>query len=182
MIAATQDESKLIFKASYLSEGSGSPSTVTIEQEPPDQLFSSSNGELLVSGGKTYYCSSSNGKETCIIYGSAADSPMALVMGVFAGSTYATIMQGWQTIVGAGLTGFHFSVTSQSFAGQASKCGNWSYQGSGEKYCITDSGVLAYVGTTSGSTLSTTFELTSFSTNVSSSDFNVPAGAIITSL
>jgi hypothetical protein len=63
-----------------------------------------------------------------------------------------------------------------TFAGQASQCVTWSYQGPNAKYCATDKGILAYVGGGSKGP-SSNFELSSYSSNVNSSDLNLPKGA-----
>lgn len=184
--AAASAESKATFKLTYTSSGGGSsPSTITIEQKPPEQLFkTSSGGEAVYNGKKAYYCSSDSGSHpTCIIYPSIGESPIAEVVAVYSAGTYVQIMQSWETLLGAGIAGVHISFSSQSFAGQASQCVTWSYNGSKAKYCVTNSGVLAYVGGTSGKgSSSTTFELTYYSSHVKGSDFSVPKGAKITSL
>ena len=180
--AAAQAESKATFKLTYTSSGSGSSSSaVTLEQKPPQQLFKSGTGEVLFDGKRTYYCSSSGRSTTCLIYGSEGQSPLAGMMGIYSASTYVTIMQGWETIISARIAGFHISFTGARFAGQASECVTWSYQGSSAEYCVTDGGVLAYVGG-KGSGSNSSFKLTSYSSRVSSSDFRIPRGAKITKL
>jgi hypothetical protein len=87
-------------------------------------------------------------------------------------------MQTWQSILAYDIAGAHISFTGATFAGQASQCVTWSYQGSSAKYCVTDKGILAFVGGGSKGS-SSSFELSSYSSNVSSSDFNLPKGAKI---
>lgn len=184
LTAAAAGESKATFKLTYSTSGSSGAQQITIEQKPPDQLFKSNSGFLLTANNKTYYCSSTGGAATtCIVYGSASQSPVSALIGIYSSGTYITTMKTWQTVLAAHLPGIHISFTSASFAGQPSQCVNWDYSGQSVKYCITDSGVLAYVGSSGKSAgSSSTFELKSYSTSVSSSDFSLPHGAKIQSI
>jgi hypothetical protein len=179
--AAAKAASKETFRLTYTSSGSGSSSKVTLEQKPPKQLFLSGTGEVLFDGKKTYYCSTDSSAPTCIIYSSAGASPLAGMMEVYSATPYLTVMQGWQEIIAARLAGFRISFSNAKFAGQPSTCVTWSYHGSSAKYCVTNKGILAYVGG-SGSGSSSSFELTAFSTHVRDSDFKLPRGAKITSI
>ncbi len=174
--AAAAAESKATFSITYTSTGSGSPTKFTIEQKLPDQLFKSGSGEAIYNGKKTYYCSSSGKSTTCLVYGSIDASPLEALVGVYSAGTYITVMQSWETILAYNIAGVHISFTGATFAGQASQCVTWSYQGSSAKYCVTDKGILAYVGGGSKGSNSN-FELSSYSSNVNSSDFNIPRGA-----
>jgi hypothetical protein len=180
--AAASKESKATFKLTYTSKGSGSTSQMTIEQKPPQQLWKTSDGEMIFNGKKAYYCSTSGGV-TCVVYGSMSASPFAGMMGLYGASTYVQEMQGWQGLISEHIFGFHISFSRARFAGQASECVTWSYQGANTKYCVTNSGVLAYVGSwgkSSGGNSS--FALTSFSSHVRGSDFSLPRGAKITTM
>jgi len=178
--AAAASESKATFDITYTSTGSGSPTQFTIEQKLPDQLFKSKSGEVIYNGKKTYYCSSSGSTTTCFVYGTIDSSPLVGLVDVYSATTYITIMQTWESILAYKIAGVHISFTGATFAGQASQCVTWSYQGSNAKYCVTDKGILAYVGGGSKGS-SSNFELTRYSSNVNSSDFNIPKGAKITS-
>jgi hypothetical protein len=174
--AAAASESKATFAISYTSTGSGSSSTFTIEQKLPDQLFKTSSSEGLYNGHKTYYCSLGS-TTTCVAYGSIDESPLEGLVEVYSAGTYVTVMQSWESILAYNISGVHVSFTSATFAGQASQCVTWSYQGSNAKYCVTDKGILAYAGGGKKGSSSTNFELTSYSSKVNSSDFNLPKGA-----
>jgi hypothetical protein len=174
--AAAAKESKATFSITYTSTGSGTPTQFTIEQKLPDQLFKSSSGEAIFNGKKTYYCTTSGKSTTCITYGAIDTSPLEGLVDVYSAGTYITIMQSWQTVLAYVSTGVHISFTGGTFAGQASQCVSWSYQGSSAKYCVTDKGILAYVGGGSKGSNSN-FELTRYSSSVNSSDFNLPKGA-----
>lgn len=180
--AAAASESKATFDITYVTTGSGNTSQFTIEQKLPDQLFKQGSGEVLYNGRKTYYCSSSPSGTTCLVYGSIDASPLAGLVEVYSAATYIAIMQSWESILAYGIAGVHVSFTSATFARQASQCVTWSYQGSNAKYCVTDNGILAYVGGSSkGSSSSSSFELKSYSPHVNSSDFNLPRGAKVSS-
>jgi hypothetical protein len=174
--AAAAAESKATFSVTYTSTGSGSQTKFTIEQKLPDQLFKSSSGEAIYNGKKTYYCSTDGKGATCVVYGAIGSSPLEGLVEVYSAGTYITIMQTWQSILAYDIAGAHISFTGATFAGQASQCVTWSYQGSSAKYCVTDKGILAFVGGGSKGS-SSSFELSSYSSNVSSSDFNLPKGA-----
>jgi hypothetical protein len=176
--AAAAAESKATFSITYTSTGPGSQTEFTIEQKLPDQLFKASTSEAIYNGKKTYYCSTSGKSTTCVPYGAIGSSPLEGLVEVYSAGTYVTVMQSWQTILAYNLAGAHISFTSATFAGQASQCVTWGYQGSNAKYCVTDKGILAYVGGGNKSS-SSNFELTSYSSNVNSSDFNLPKGAKI---
>jgi hypothetical protein len=175
--SAAEAGSKATFKLTYSSVSDGSTTTITLEQALPNQLFRSGSGEVLVTKGKTYYCDTTSSPATCTIYGSASSNPLASLMGIYDGSTYIGIMKEWQSLVGSGITGYHLSVTSASYAGQPSQCAKWEYQGTSTQYCFTDKGLLAYVGTASSN-----IKLTGYSSSVASTDFAVPAGATVVTL
>ena len=103
------------------------------------------------------------------------------MMEIYSATPYITIMQGWGELIAARVFGYRISFTRASFARQASECVTWSYHGSTTKYCVTDKGILAYVGG-SGSGSSSSFELTAYSSRVNRSDFNLPKGVKITRL
>jgi hypothetical protein len=176
--AAAAAESKATFSITYTSTGSGSPSLFTIEQKLPDQLFKSNSGEAIYNGKKTYYCSTDGKGATCVVYGAIGSSPLEGLVEVYSAGTYITIMQSWQSLLAYNIAGVHISFTGATFARQASQCVTWSYQGSSAKYCVTDKGILAYVGGGSKGS-SSNFELSRYSSNVNSSDFNLPKGAKI---
>ena len=181
---AVESAKRATFKARYsgastTTGGSGAgTNTVTIEQKPPKSLFSAGNGgSILNNGSTTYYCSNAGGRSACLSM-SASANPLAPLLNVYNGSTALTLFQQWRTQLAARVTGADVNFTTASFAGQHAKCVTWSYQAQSAKYCVTDSGILAYAGGT-GSYGATSLQLTSYSTDVSDSDFNPPAGAIV---
>ncbi len=178
------------FKAVYSSRSSGgSPETITLEQSPPKQSFSTTDSSgnvstLLNTGTATYACDSSQGgTPTCTSMSSAGGAgALTSLIDVYNGSSALTAINGWQSLVAAHLTGVSLTFSNTTIAGQAVRCANWRYQGSSTSYCVTGGGVLAKVETSGGSSSSSgnsSFELTSFTTSPPASDFDLPAGATI---
>ncbi len=185
--AAISKQSTATFKLVYTTTGSGPATSVTIEQMPPKQAFdvsgtgSGGSGRIIYDGTKTYYCSgsSSGSAPICLSYPAISGTPLSAIVGAYSGETVLAAMKGWQSQLAAGVTGFHESFTTESFAGQSSQCVSWSYHGSSAKYCATSSGILAYAGGQTGSGEMHGFELTSYSANPSPSDFELPPGATV---
>jgi hypothetical protein len=170
-------EAKATFKITYVWKNSASSGSVTLEQKPPDEAFSTGTGKFIYNGKKTYYCTVSSSYSECITYASLSTNPLAGTMHVYDSSLYIDAMKGWETVVASGIAGYKVSFSSANFAGQPSECVNWSYKGISDKYCVTNNDLLAYTGgsTAAGQTFS--FTLKSFTSSVSSSDFQPPKGA-----
>jgi len=171
--AKVQSGKGATFKATYSSSGgSSSTQTIVFEQKPPKTYFSSGTGSVINDGTTTYYCDTSNSPPTCIS-SSSSSNPLASLVGIFTGATVAAFLQSAQAQAAAHAAGYNLSYSSATYAGQPSHCVSASGpQGSG-KYCVTDSGIIAYVDSGSGDV----FQLTDYTTNVSDSDFSLPAGA-----
>lgn len=169
------------FKATWTTSGSSGPSTVTLEQRPPQSLFTagggSGGGEVLATGKTTYFCSgASSGPKTCI--SAAGANPLASLVGLYTGSAFLSTVQGFAAEAEAKAAGVSLKFSSQSFSGLPARCVSVSAKGQSFKWCVTDSGILAYASQGG----KTTFQLTSYSTKVSPSDFNLPAGATVQSI
>ncbi|HUY63932.1 MAG TPA: hypothetical protein VMV14_05390 [Acidimicrobiales bacterium] len=164
------------YKVVYTATSSSGTQTVTIEQSPPKSLFSTSGGSVIDTGTTTYFCSSSNGSNTCIT-ASGSTNPLASLLSLFSPSAAITALQQAQTEIGAHLAGYNVSFSSATYAGQDSTCVTVSSSSQSGKYCVTKSGILAYEGSQGSS-----FQLTSYSTTVASSDFSLPAGATVQTL
>jgi hypothetical protein len=158
------------FKAVYTYSGPGTTGPITIEQKPPKTLFSTSGGEVIGTGTTTYFCSTSSGKASCLSTGTA--NPLAALAEVFSPESVLTAMQQAAAAEEAHTEGYNVTFSTQSFAGVSADCASVTGQGVTGKYCVTKDGVLAYGGTATAS-----FQLSSYSTNVSESDFALPAGA-----
>jgi len=168
------------FKATYSSTGgsSSSTSTVVFEQKPPKTNFSSGGGQVINDGKTTYYCSTSSGAPQCFA-SSTSSNPLGAVFGLFSGAAVTTFLQTARAQAAAHAAGYNLTYSSATYAGQPSHCVQASGpQGSG-RYCVTDSGIIAYVDSGSGGNV---FELTGYTTNVSDSDFSLPAGATTVTL
>ncbi len=181
------------FKAVYTSTSSGGGTqTITLEQSPPKQVFSTTDSSgnvstLLNTGTGTYACDSSSGSTpTCTSMAAAGGSgALSALIGVYNGSAALSVINGWESIVAAHLTGVSLTFSNTTLAGQAVRCAKWSYQGSTATYCVTTGGVLAKVETSGGgssSAGSSNFELTSFTTSPPASDFELPAGATVVTI
>jgi len=64
--------------------------------------------------------------------------------------------------------------SNATYSGLSARCVSVTASGQPYKWCVARAGILAYASS-SGST----FQLTSYSSNVSSADFNLPAGATV---
>jgi hypothetical protein len=71
------------------------------------------------------------------------------------------------------LLGIKVSSSSGTFAGQPSTCVTVTVRSKGGKYCVTKQGLLSY----SGSSSSSYFELTKYSSKPPASLFSLPTGA-----
>lgn len=171
--AAVQASEHGTFKAVYTATESGQTQTVTIEQSPPKSYFATSDGAVIDTGTTTYFCSTSSGQQTCLST-SGSNNPLAALVNLFSPATAVTYLQQAETEVAAHVAGVNVSFSSQTFAGQDSTCVTASVSGQSGKYCVTKSGILAYEGTGGNS-----FELTSYSSTVTDSDFSLPAGATV---
>ncbi|HSZ38271.1 MAG TPA: hypothetical protein VK773_14345, partial [Acidimicrobiales bacterium] len=69
--------------------------------------------------------------------------------------------------------GIKVTTSTQKIAGQNSTCLSATVRGQSGKYCVTNQGVLAYIGGATGST----FKMTKYSSSPASSLFALPAGA-----
>jgi hypothetical protein len=175
-----------VYKA---TESSGTSETVEYAAVPPSEFAvivtsSSGVGEYIETTGHAYACNqkTSGGAWTCIDFGAAGLGAYADLVQIYQGKYWYTDVEAIKSY--SGLAGFKVSNSSMSVAGQSLQCVTWSggpaaetTAGSGGEVCVTSTGVLGYVhaGTS-------TFELTSYSTAVSGSKFQTPAGATITQM
>jgi hypothetical protein len=168
--AKVQSGKGATFKATYKSTGSSS-GTFVFAQKPPKTYFSSGESQLIDTGTTTYICTGSSGTPTCIASG--ASNPLAGVLGLFNGATITTFLQTARAQAAAHAAGYDLSYSDATYAGQPSKCVTATGPSGTSKYCVTDSGIIAYVSTPGGNV----FELTDYTTSLSDSDFQLPAGA-----
>ncbi len=170
-----QAANRATFKAVYTATESGTNQTVTIEQSPPKSLFSAGSGVDINTGTTSYFCSTANGQNTC--YNAGASNPLASLAALFSPATVRSALRTAQTEAAAHAAGYDVSFSTQSFAGQSATCASIAATATNAKYCVTDQGVLAYAGSSSGS-----FTLTSYSSAPPASDFALPAGATVVTI
>lgn len=183
--AAIGKERKATFKITYAYRNKEGKGSYSVEQQPPDQLLRTSPpspDELIYNGKQTYGCALYGKPITCVVYPSETASPVGALMGVLLDvGTYVSTMKGWEAMIGTRTPGFKVSFSTATFARQPSDCVSWNFGSQSAKYCVTDKGLLAYVGGSSGGS-SNAFWLTSYSSHVRSSDFSLPKGAKVTKL
>jgi hypothetical protein len=124
-------------------------------------------------GTRTYFCSTSGGAQQCVSE-STTSNPLQSLTAVFSPQTLLTVFQQAQAAAAAHASGYNISFSDATYAGQASKCIDFSGAGKTGKYCVTDSGILAYLQTP-GETIS----LTNASSSPPASDFALPSGATV---
>ena len=173
---AVKSLKNVTFKATYTStDTSGKQTTTTFEQQGSKYAFVNGGTSTFNDGTTTYSCTASSGPPSCYSLGTGS-SPLAATVALYNGSTLLPLIQTWQSQVDAKLAGVSVTFSDQSFAGQASKCVNWSYQGQSAKWCITNSGLIAYYGG-SGTGGAGSFQLSDYSSTVADADFKPPANA-----
>ena len=160
------------YKATYSATDNGQSETLTYEQQPPKFLFGTKGGEVIDNGTATYFCSTS-GASTCL--SSTTQDPLAPLLNALSPKTAISDLQAAQSALAAKVAGYTASFSSATFAGQPSTCVTITQSSGAEKVCVTGSGELDYVS----SSPSQVFQMTSYSTSVSASDFALPSGATV---
>jgi hypothetical protein len=148
---------------------------VTYEQDPPKSYFAVNQGKVIDTGTATYFCTTS-GTVTCL--SSTTEDPLASLLNLFSPKTTIDSLQAAQTALAAKTAGYNATFSSATFAGQAATCVTITGGSGSGKFCVTGTGQLAYVSTSA----SQVFQLTSYSSSVSASDFALPPGATVMTL
>lgn len=162
------------FKAVYSAHpSSGAAQTITFEQKPPKTVFSATSGSVIDNGTTTYFCSATGGQSQCVSEASGAN-PLESITAIFSPTTLLNEFHAAQAAAAAHTAGYSVALSDSTYAGLSAKCLNYTSAAQTVKYCVTDSGILAYAQAGGG-----TFELTSFSSSPPDSDFSLPAGATI---
>jgi hypothetical protein len=172
--AAVKRESTATFKLTYLSTTAAGPRQITLEQAPPKQRFVFGMAQAIFDGTTTYMCTTS--ALSAPVCQKSSTNPFVSQMSLYTGTAALAAMTGWKQQIASGLTGYHLNYSTQSFAGQSAQCVTWSYRGTTAKYCVTDSGILAYSGLSRGTTHDSV-QLTAYSSSAPASDFALPKGA-----
>jgi hypothetical protein len=167
------------FKAVYTSHTtSGTTQTITIEQTPPKSVFSVPTGSVIDDGTHTYFCTAAGGSEQCVeSTSSGSPNPFSVLTEIFDPTTLLNEFHAAQSAAAAHTAGYTVAFSGATYAGLSAKCLDYTGGGQSVKYCVTNSGILAYAQAAGG-----TFELTSFSSSPAASDFALPAGAPVVTL
>lgn len=158
------------FSATYTINSSGRNETLTIAQSPPKSLLKTGGATVINTGRTTYYCTSYGSQHQCVK--STGSNPLVGLASAFSAPQVLSSITGAEQQVNSHANGYSVSTSSANYAGQPSTCVSVTGQGRNAKYCVTNSGVVAYVGSSSGS-----FRLTSYTKRVSGSSFSTPSGA-----
>jgi hypothetical protein len=176
--SSVQAGQRATFKAVYTSRSStGTSQTITIEQMPPKSVFSVATGKIIDDGTTSYFCGAQGGQEQCVEESSTGPNPFASITQIFNPTTLLNEFHAAETAAAAHSAGFSLAFSDSSYAGLTAKCVNYTNSTQTVKYCVTDSGILAYAQAPGG-----TFELTSFSSSPAPSDFSPPAGVPLITL
>jgi hypothetical protein len=190
---------KATYSATYVSSDG---STVTISQQGGKSNFSSADGSSVINTGKkTYYCSKNSGNSgssgstgstgnsgnsgnsgstttttkagglQCLTQSGA--SPLSGLVNAFSPALLLNVLNEAKVSAEARALGIHVTESTQKFAGQNATCLSATVRGQTGKYCVTNQGLLAYIGGTGGST----FKMTKYSGSPSPSLFKLPANA-----
>jgi hypothetical protein len=184
---------KLTYQAQYkLHDGS----TVTVAQQPPRAAAIGATGRYLATADAYLWCATDNGKTDCERTPRDAADPSgdaAVMAGIGAGFVSAPLALAVLTTAIL-VPSAKVEKSDKTIAGQKSTCATVSNLESAQQdepasqrlhgftVCITDDGVLARFTGTSSDGKPQGVELTSYSTKVDSSLFQLPAGARVTDL
>lgn len=160
------------FKATYSGNYGGQTQTMTIAQDPPKSSFAVANSAIIDTGSQTYYCPTTS-NPTCINV--SQEDPVADLVDAFSPKAALSQLQAARAALADRVAGYNVSFSSQTIAGQPSTCVAVKSSSASWKYCVTDKGYLALAS----SGPQQVFQMTSFSTNVSPSDFALPSGATV---
>lgn len=178
----------LTYRATYKDQDG---KTVTVQQQPPNSVYITDTGPLIITADAVYACDNSGGVMTCDkqTITSSADANAALAASSLGQAGYMGATIGIGLLVAASVVpAAKVTKYSKKIAGQNSDCVRITNldpsSDGGEDFknfdmCITDAGIVSlFSGTdTSGKTIGT--ELTSYSTKIDPSLFQPPAGAVI---
>ncbi len=101
-------------------------------------------------------------------------NPLGSITAIFDPTTVLSEFQVAEAQAAAHASGYSLAFSTGTYAGLGAKCVNFTNSTQTVKYCVTNSGVLAYV-----QSAGSTFELTSYSSSPADSDFSLPAGATV---
>jgi hypothetical protein len=186
---------KLTYLVTYESVSGGKTSTVTIAQSQGKSNFSTSDGGSVIgTGKKTYFCqpnsgnsgstgnsgnSGNSGTTTTTKAGGVqctsenGTSPLLGLEAAFSPTALLGVLNQDKSAAVARALGINVTTSSQTIAGQPTTCISATVHHQSGKYCVTKQGLLAYVGSSTG----TVFKMTKYSSKPPASLFVLPAGA-----
>ncbi len=158
------------YSASNLSSGgTSSTQTITIAQKGTQSAFTTGSGSFYSNGTTDTFCGNSSGSLQCTQSSGTGVNPLASLVDLFNPATVSAEIQAVAAAAGVSVT-----QSNETHGGLSSQCYSYTKSGQASKACFSSSGILTYASSAGGS-----FELTSFTTNVSDSDVSIPAGATI---
>jgi len=170
---AIRAEEHETFKVTYLTHGGGTTLRLVFEQRPPDLRYGTPQGFILVTGGTTYFCSTTASPPVCA---SSGTNPFSALAAVFSPRIVATGLRALRSEVASKLAGVKATSSRRRIAGQASTCVTVGTTSASYTYCVTNAkGILAYSGSPAGYA-----QMTSVSISPPASDFSLPKGALVT--
>ncbi len=161
-------------KVTYTETGtSGSSTSITYYSNPPNTRYDStgSDGSTTVyidTPATTYICASSWQICTATAGSITGSTGLGLLSMFFNPSSIDAI------VTAAQAQGTSITRSSESIAGTDATCYSGEKNGSAEKFCFSDSGVLLSEQTTDASGSTTGLTATAYSSDVSDSDFQPP--------
>jgi hypothetical protein len=177
------------FEATYVTTGS-SPATVVYAVDPSSGGLAfhetqtgsdASNVQVIVNSSGEYLCnqSGSAGAWSCRKLSQADAATQNKIFDLYTPSHWITFLKGVSLV--AGLAGDKVTTSTKSLNGFDMQCVDLVAKGvSGTStICSTTQGILGYVSVASDST---SFQITSYSSSPSSSLFQLPPGATVTTL
>jgi hypothetical protein len=148
------------FKATYRAKGSNA--TIVFAQVGSQSSFSTGTTAYYSVGSNSTVCDSSSGTPLCY----TGAKPLAGLLSLISPTRVSSAIQA------AAMAAVSVSHSTEHHSGQSSSCISYSDAGQNVKYCINDQGIVTYIKLPSGS-----FELTGYTTAVSTADVSVPGGA-----
>jgi hypothetical protein len=170
VVKSLQNPQKVSFTATYTARDKGQTQVLTVEQDPPKSFFKAKNGEVIDTGQVTDFCSTT-GAVSCT--SSTTSDPVSSWLDLVSPSSTVFSLLGAQAALVTQAASASFS--SATFAGQPSSCVTISGSREAGKYCVTSTGLLAYLRASASEVLT----LTSYSSRVDPSDFTLPSGAVV---
>lgn len=162
------------FKVVYLVSASGKSQIFTVAQDPPKSAIVTSNGSVIDTGTQTLTCTTSPPAKCVALTGS---SPLAAFTDLFDPKAVITALGAYETS-GGDVAGVSVKTSTTTYGGQPSDCVTVTGKsGQVGTWCATSNGVLSYASTPTADVT-----LQSYSSSVSPSEFQPPAGATVVTL